>query len=324
MATIFISLLSLVPDWHGAIIFICRYSQRASRSLGRNPVAAIGTVLFLSYAKILNAIIAPLSKTELVLISTNESFSTRSVWLYDGSVEYFTQPKHIALELFAILILLLAFVPYTFILLCGHWLIAYSDKCFFSWLNKIKPILDVHYAPFKQEARYWIGLTLLARLALLLTIAINAVGSDSVNLLVIASVTAGLLSIKGRVYIHKYNDILESSFVFNLCVFSVATLYLKDKDIESQPVILNVSVGISFVIFIGVLFFHLYLLFKSKNIWKYYIANNSLLRKYWLLCKAFKIIPKEDESVVLKSNDSEVVTSTLVELREPLIDNDEV
>ena len=139
----------------GAIIFICRYSQRASRSLGRNPVTALGTVLFLSYGKVLNAIIAPLSKTELLLTPNDGlSYYTRSVWLYDGSVEYFTEPKHIVLGLFAIVILLVAFIPYTFILLCGHWLMAYSDKCFLSWLNKIKPFMDVYYAPFKQEACY--------------------------------------------------------------------------------------------------------------------------------------------------------------------------
>ena len=306
-----------------AIIFICRYSQRVSRSLGRNPVAALGTVLFLSYGKVLNAIIVPLFKTKLVLKSSYKYVSTHSVWLYDGSVEYFTEPKHSALGIFAILILLIAFAPYTFILLCGHRLMAYSNKCFLSWLNKIKPFMDVYYAPFRQEARYWIGLTLLARSALLLTIAINAVGSDSVNLLVITSVSAGLLSIKGRVYKYKCNDILESSFILNLCVLSVATFYLKDKGIESQPAILiNASVGISFVMFIGIIFFHIHLLFKSKNVWNY--VFNSLLRNNWLLCKAFKMVPKEDESMALESNVPEVVSSTLVELREPLIDNDDL
>ena len=152
---------------------------------------------------------------------------------------------------------------------------------------------------------------------------VNAVGSDSINLLVITSITAGLLFVNGRVYAHRYNDILESSFIFNLCVFSVTTFYLKERNIGSQAAILNASVGFSFVIFIGILLFHFYLLFKSKNVWKY-LVNNSLLCKNWLLCKVFKIVPKEDESVALKSNDPEVVTSTLVELREPLIDNDEV
>ena len=104
---------------------------------------------------------------------------------------------------------------------------------------------------------------------------------------------------------------------------SVATFYLKDENIESQPEVLNTSVRISFLIFVGILFFHVYLLFDSKNVWKY-VAINSLLLKIWLLCKSFKIVSKEDENVALKSNDPEVVTSTLVELREPLIDNDEV
>ena len=305
-----------------AIIFICRYSQRVSRSLGRNPVAALGTVLFLSYGKILNAVIAPLSKTELLFTSNDGSSSTRSVWLYDGSVQYFTHPKHIALGLFAVLILLLAFVPYTFILLCGHWLIAYSDKCFLSWFNKIKPVLDVYYAPFKQGARYWIGLTLLARSALLLTIAISAVGSDSVNILVIASVTAGLLSIKGRVYTHRYNDMLESSFILNLCIFSIATFFIRERDIQNQLAILNTSIGITFVTFLGIIFFHIYFLLKSTCIWN--VCVISMFYKSKWLCKVFGIVQKEDESIALKSNDPEVVTSTLVELREPLIDNDEV
>ena len=306
----------------GAIILICHYSQGISKSLGRNPVAALGTVLFLSYGKILNAIIAPLSKTELMFSSSNGSNSTHSVWLYDGNVEYFAEAKHIVLGLFAILILLLAFVPYTFILLCGHRLIAYSDKCFLSWLNKIKPVLDVYYAPYQHEARYWIGLTLLSRSALLLTIAINAVGSDSVNILVIASVTAGLLSMKGRVYTHRYNDILESSFILNLCIFSIATFYLKERNIQNQHTILNTSIGITFVTFIGIVIFHIYLLLKSTRIWN--VCVISMFCKSKWLCKVFSIVQKEDESLVLKSNDPEVVTSTLVELREPLIDNDSV
>ena len=256
----------------GAIIVICHYSQRLSNILGRNTVATLGTVLFLSYCKLLNAIIAPLSKTELTFTSTDGTFSTRSVWLYDGSVEYFAEPKHIVLGLFAILILLVSFVPYTFILLCGHRLIAYSDKCFLSWLNKIKPFLDVYYAPFKQEARYWIGLTLFVRLTLRLIISVDVDSSHSAKLLVITSVTACLLLIKGRVYEHRHNDILEFSFILNLCVLSIATFYLKVKDIKyiGQAVISNASVGISFVTFIGILLFHICLLLKSKSVFNYF------------------------------------------------------
>ena len=302
----------------GAIIFVSRYSKRMSKSLGQNPVAALATLLFVSYSKILNAIITPLSLTHLAFVPNNRSSleSTYSVWLYDGSVDYFKDPKHIVLGLFAILTLLVVFLPYTFLLLCGHWLMAYSDKCFLSWLNRIKPFMDVYYAPFKKKTRYWIGLILLSRSMLLLTIAINAIGSDYVNILVTASVTAGLLFIKGKVYEHNYNDFLESSFIFNLCVLSIATAYLKGKSPQSQYAVSSASIAISFMTFVGILLFHIYLQLKSTSVWR-----DCFLR---ILCLLRKCIPTKDrDNVVPNDSDLAAVTSTIVELREPLLDNDE-
>ena len=289
-----------------------------SKCLGQNPVAALATLLFVSYGNLLNAIITPLSLTHLTLYSSNDSSleSTDSIWLYDGSIEYFKNTKHIVLGLFAVSILLVVFLPYTFLLLCGHWLIAYSDKCFLSWLNRIKPFMDVYYAPFKKEGRYWIGLVLLSRLALLLTIAINAVGSDSVNILVIASVTAGLLFIKRRVYENNYIDLLESSFIFNLCVLSIATFYLREKNYLSQYVVSSVSVAISMLTFSGILLFHLYLKLKSTYFSRDFIMSS--VRKCQQLRKK---IPNNDSSDVAANNlEFSTVTSSFVELREPLID----
>ena len=301
----------------GAIIFVSRYSKRVSKCLGQNPVAALATLLFVSYGKILNAIITPLSQTQLTFISNEATIkSTQFVWLYDGSIQYFKYPKHIILGLFALMTLLIVFLPYTFLLLCGHWLIAYSDKCFLSWLNRIKPFMDVYYAPFKKEGRYWIGLVLLSRLALLLTIAVNAVGGDSVNILVIASVTAGLLFIKRRVYENNYIDLLESSFIFNLCILSIATFYLKGKSPQSQYAVSSTSIAISFMTFIGILIFHTYLQLKSTSVWRdCFHSIRCLLRK--------GIPTKDRDNVVPNDNDLAAVTSTIVELREPLLDNDE-
>ena len=305
----------------GAIIFISRYSKRMSKCLGQNPVAALATLLFVSYGKILNAIITPLSLTHLTLYSSNRSSSKQNVWLYDGSIEYLKDPKHLILTVFAIVILLVFFLPYTFLLLCGHWLMAYSDKCFLSWLNRIKPFMDVYYAPFKKEGRYWIGLVLLSRLALLLTIAINAVGSDSVNILVIASVTAGLLFIKGKVYEHNYNDILESSFIFNLCVLSIATFYLKEENPQSQYAASSVSIAFTLLTFLGILLFHVYLQLKSTYFSREFVLPS--VRKCQKFCKKFA---NRNSSHVVPNNHELshcTVTSTFVELREPLIDIDE-
>jgi hypothetical protein len=58
--------------------------------------------------------------------------------------------------------------------------------------------------------------------------------SGSVNLLAISSVATSLTIMKGRVYERHYNDILESSFILNLCIFSVTILYVREEGSGSQ------------------------------------------------------------------------------------------
>ena len=50
----------------GCIILACRYSQSIAKRFGQNPVAVLATLLLMSYSKILQTIIVPLSWTYLV------------------------------------------------------------------------------------------------------------------------------------------------------------------------------------------------------------------------------------------------------------------
>ena len=86
------------------IILVSHYSQSYTKQLGTNPVAVLATLLLVSYGKIIKAIIGPLSWTYLTYYnSTSESHHI--VCFYDGSVDFFNEPKHIALGLFAIITL---------------------------------------------------------------------------------------------------------------------------------------------------------------------------------------------------------------------------
>ena len=73
-----------------------------------------------------------------------------------------------------------------------------------------------------------------------------------------------------RVYDHRWKDHLESFFILNLGIFSVAMFYLKEesKDENSQFLLSSISVGIAFITFIGILVFHISLVLKSSNMWK--------------------------------------------------------
>ena len=308
------------------IIVVSRYTQKIAQVLGQNPITVLSTLLLMSYSKILSATIAPLSWTTLSYTSGDKNSNETShsvVWLYNGSIHFFKEPKHIILGVFALLVLLFLVFPYIFLLLCGQWLQACSDWWIISWINKLKPFMDAYHAPFRKDARYWTGLLLLSRLGLFMTFAINATGSDSVNLLAISSVAAALLAIKGRVYTRYSNDILESSFILNLCILSVATFYVKDKyGGQSQLVPSSLSVGTTFVTFICLLFFHTYVHFKSTRIYDRFIIPCAL--KIW--SSVFRLFSAQVENnfeghlTELFDNPSEV-TSTTVEIREPLLEN---
>ena len=309
----------------GCIILACRYSRLVAKLFGQNPVAVLATLLLMSYSKILQASIVPLSWTHLIYYTGTPSNETRNiVWLYDASIYFFREPKHTVLGLFAISSLIMFVLPYILLLIFGHWLQSYSNWWILSWLNKLKPFMDAYHAPYKKHTRYWTGLLLLSRLGLFLTFAINANGSDTVNLVAVSSVTIVLLTIQKRVYEQWYKDFLESFFILNLGIFSVATFYFKEesKDAdESQFIVSSTSIGIAFITFIGIIIYHVCLVFKStSSVWKVHFLP--FIQKSY---RVFKSMSAEDEKKAEGKESTELhtmptFTEVGVDLREPLIE----
>ena len=281
----------------GCIILTCRYSLSIAKRLGRNPVAVLATLLLMSYSKILQAIIVPLSLAHLRYYNSSDGLQLhQTIWLYEGSIDYFKNSKHIALGLFAILTLVVFILPYISLLFFGHWIQAFSNWQILSWINKLKPFMDAYHAPYKKYARYWTGLLLLTRLGLFLIFAVNANGSESINILAVSSVSVALLAIQKNIYEHRLKDILESSFILNLGVFSVATFYLKEsKNDKYQLILSSISVGIAFTTFIGILLFHVILVFKSINIWKEHMVP--FIQRSLFLSKIFRATDIKDNTI---------------------------
>ena len=118
--------------------------------------------------------------------------------------------------------------------------------------------MDAYHAPYRKHTRYWTRLLLLLRLILFLIFAINANGSESVNLVAVSSVSLALLAAQRRVYAHWLKDFLESSFFLNLGIFSAATFYLKeesDSQDDKSCILSKVSIGIAFITFLGILLY---------------------------------------------------------------------
>ena len=300
----------------GLIIFASRYSSRIAGRLGNNPVAILATLFLLSYSKILQNIITALSLTQL-----DYPDGGKYVWLYDGNLPYFQRTNHIALGIFAILVFTLLFLPYTLLLLCSPWLLTYSHWRILSWLNKMKPFLDAYYGPYKKQTRYWTALLLLVRCILFLAFAFNTLSSSKFDLLLVTSLTggiAGLAWVHRGVYEKLYNDIIEASFILNLCILAAATYHVEEIG-GSQAALAYLSVGIAFVTFICIVIFHILLIVRRTSEWK------KVSKKYEILlnkASGDEVVKQDSEQTQLVDlNKPTTVTTTELdfELREPLL-----
>ena len=296
----------------GMIIVATHYSTKLTRLFGKNPVAALATLFLLSYSKLLRTIIATLSFAMLQYPDDNR----KSVWFYDGNVAY-GSTKHAILVIFAILVLVFLFIPYTLLLFFAHWLQALSHWRILSWLNKIKPFIDTYHAPYKKQTRYWTGLLLFMRLFLF---AFDAIINDELISVVITSITVILASLawmhKG-VYENYFNNILEAFFIANLCIFAVATLYNQTNkpNWKGTP---DLFVGLAFIVFICIVLFHIYLVLRETAMWKKMPKPTSLL------CKEEKkkdLPPQGDgDDRIVSFMVKAPPTQTTVDLCEPLLE----
>ena len=251
----------------GMIIVGSHYSGRVASVFGRNPIAVLATLFLLSYSKLLRTVTAALSYTSLEY-PNNEI----GVWLYDGNIRYLSG-KHIPLFTAAIVCLIFLFLPYTILLVFGQWLQAKSHLKIFSLINNhyVKPFLDAYQAPYTNKHRYWTGLMLLLRLILFLISAVNVLGDPSVNLLAIASSCVAVLIfptiLSSRMYKTWSLGLLETSFITNLTILAVATLYIHLTG-GSQNAVTFTSVGIAFTTFTGIVIYHSVQQIKDTRLWR--------------------------------------------------------
>ena len=233
------------------IIVLSQQFRTVASLVGHNSVQVLATLLLLSYAKLLRAIMATFS----VAFLAYPDGSTRALWLHDGTIDYF-HVKRIPLLVVALFFGIVS-LPFVLSLLFIQCLQRNSHVRIFSWVNKLKPIFDAYTGPYKDKYRFWTGLLLLVRCVLFVTFALNILGAPGVNLLAIAVACMCLLPLIHGVYRKWPLVVLEFLSIFNLGTFSLATAYVLNNG-GSQVAVASISTTIAFGIFIGILVWHAY------------------------------------------------------------------
>ena len=254
-----------------AIILLSRHTTVA-KLLGKNAVQVLATLFLLSYAKLLRTTISVLSFAVLTISQGNQTI-TKTVWLPDGNVQYL-DGKHILL--FTIALLFSVFLlPYTLVLLTIQLLQKFNSRLLF-WVPRLKPFLDAYMGAYNDQYRCWTGVLLFARNILFAT---YTFGDPKLNMMVTAIACTGVLTF-GWVLPGKSNGIysqwplnnLESSFLLNLAVLSVATGYFLNNG-GNQEILSCASATVAFVTFIGIMLFHTYKLVKGIRAWQYFAVH---------------------------------------------------
>ena len=299
----------------GLIILACKYSSRAMKLFGSNPVAVLATVVLMSYSKFLHT-----SQQILSYVTVYYSNGTQEKrWKIDPNLLYL-QGKHIPLAMFGIFVVIVFLIPYIVLITSGYYLQRYSNKRGLRWLIKIKPILDAYYAPFCKNTRYWVGFLLLVRTSISITYSALSNTERTTILVIISSILSGMALIPWlqQIYQSKFVNVLEGSFVINILILFTTTYHFIMQEYEIlQLIAFYISLCVAFIEFLAILFFHAWHRLNLKWLYMKY-CKNYLIRRAEDCSNSSKTVSKVKE---LDQPGGNVSTATVFDIREPLLDD---
>ena len=295
------------------IIVSSHYSTTASRWTGNNSVSVLATLFLLSYTKVLRTVITIFSSTTL---EYPDGF-LKSVWLYDGNLE-FLKGKHAVLFVVSLLLLLSLSVPYTLSLVSIQWLQRFSHFRLLNWVHRLMPLFDAYTGPYKHKHRYWTGLLLLVRVLFLVIFTQSTTNNPAINLLTISVISFVILAYFCYMHVYKnlLNTILEVISLLNIGLLSVASTYQLLINQDSM-LTTSISVSIAFITSIFVVLYHASVKIASLKICKATKAR---------IVTAISKIKKDRRPIEIEEQQPQgqaminIVTHSSIELKKPLIE----
>ena len=265
--------LSYVWSIIGLIILFSRKYIWVTRLVGRNAVKVVATLLLISYSKLQLTAINVIQYVRLYSLDGEIKY----VWIYDGNVRYLSG-KHIPLFIIAVVLAVLS-MAYAFVLVFIQCLQKRSNMRILFWVEKLKPVFDAYTGPCRDNQRFWPGLLLVIRTFLFIINAINAqiitleiykvmlTSGVSIFILIVACVSP-----KG-IYKKWSLNILEFSFFFNLCLLSLGVATVRSHELQKAiQAFIYISVGISFLTFIGIILYHTHKQVASSQKWRMFLT----------------------------------------------------
>ena len=278
------------------IIILLRYSSKIVQLVGRQIIPVLATMILLSYTKLIRTVFQALY---YVKIPCNGDMRRLTLlrWYFDANVHYL-QGCHLSLFMFSLVVLVLLIAPYTFYLLTIPLFEGPLSKymcCCQKLIQYMKPFFDAYGGPYKDKCRFWTGFLLLVRVVLALTVSPVTVSLDVLTSLLIIIVFMYLI-LKG-IYRHFALICLEEFFVLNLIFMAYMNAETSnDNDNSKGQWSSFVSVLLSFIVFCGIILYHVWDRLVFYNVWDY------VFKSHWQqqITKVKNILKKPSPSSISK------------------------
>ena len=239
------------------VTILSEYSSKFARIVGKgDPVAVLATMILLSFTKLYKEVIG-----SITLMYVQPAYGSRNIDLTNliASKHSFTV---IGMTLFVISLLVVVLcLPYAVLVIFWNWLVRCQNKTVFRWVRyqKLQHFMEPYQAPYTAKYRYWTGLLLILRIVLFSVSAINFSRDPRVDYVSTIFVVGCLILFKAivakRIYKNVLLDVMETAVYFNLAIFAAFTWYNLEFG-GNQTAIAYISVMITFVLLLAVIFFH--------------------------------------------------------------------
>ena len=239
------------PVYLWLLMLVIIFAQkRIAVQTNLHTVQVFATLLLLSYAKILRAVINILAYRNVL----SSKYGSIATWQLDPTVSYFSG-GHIMLFIIALLFLIIFVIPFTVLLTFPNRLMRNRR------LNYFFPLVDCFAAPFKDNFRFWFGLRALILIYLAGTEAV--IFSDPEILLL-----SGIFGVGFFAFIQAYilpfksvlANVLDLTFVGIYLTLSIVALYLfpSSNGYDRVSIAVNALGYLAFLLACFVILYHAY------------------------------------------------------------------
>ena len=237
------------------VIISSHYSSKVVRLVGSHAVPVLATMILLSYTKLIRTVFQALYFVNIQCNGYNNVTLLR--WYIDANVQYVGY-CHLPLFLFSLAVLILLIIPYTFYLLTIPLLEGPLSKYMCYCQKYMKPFFDAYGGPYKDKCRFWTGFLLLVRVVLALVVSLDIETTISLDVLTsLLFVIMSMYFLLTGIYRHLLLACLEMSFFLNLMIIAYVNAQTY-KTSKSRQVLSVALVSVSFIVFCGIIFYHVW------------------------------------------------------------------